>query len=172
MIETQSGGIMSKDIADNAFNEFFNLLHKKTSHDNKRSETNKRIIAEKNEILIPIRKLLARLMDVGLFVEHQGHFDPLLTTKNFAPQEFKVWENESSPHFQPGSSIYFDHPIAIEIAVPNMKEREAEGIIKINCSTPHPLSKLLSGPFFTPEDACAALVQVLSRTTIRVEREQ
>jgi len=163
---------MKKDIAENALAEFFSLVEKRQTEDSKRSEQNKRIIAEKNQILIPIRQLLYKLTAVGLYVNHQGQHDHHLMTRNFAPQPFQVWENESSPHYAPGSSLYFDHPVAVEIAVPNQKDREAEGLVKISCTTPHPHAKLLAGPFRTTEEACAALVRFLSSSTIRIERGQ
>lgn len=161
---------MSKDIADNAFEEFFSLVEKRNTEESKRNEQAKRIIAEKNQILIPIRKLLFKLMGAGLYVNNNGQHDHHLISRNYAPQLFEVYENESSPHFLPGSSIYFDHPVAVEIAVPNAKDRDQEGLIKISCATPHPNASLLMGPFRTTEEACSALVRFLSSSTIRIER--
>lgn len=158
------------DIADSAFEEFFSLVEKRQHEESKRNEQAKRIIAEKNQILIPIRKLLFKLMNAGLYVNNSGQHDHHLISRNFAPQLFVVYENESSPHFQPGSSIYFDHPVAVEIAVPNAKDREQEGVIKISTATPHPNGSLLLGPFRTTEEACSALVRFLSSSTIRIER--
>lgn len=158
------------DIADSAFEEFFSLVEKRQHEESKRNEQAKRIIAEKNQILIPIRKLLFKLMNAGLYVNNSGQHDYHLISRSFAPQLFVVYENESSPHYQPGSSIYFDHPVAVEIAVPNAKDRDQEGIIKISNSTPHPNGNLLVGPFRTTEEACTALVRFLSSSTIRIER--
>jgi len=159
-----------KDIADNAFEEFFTLVEKRHTEENKRNEQAKRIIAEKNQILIPIRKLMFKLMNAGLYVHNQGQHDYHLISRNHAPQLFTVYENESSPHFQPGSSIYFDHPANVEIAVPNQKDRDSEGLIKISCASSHPNGTLLIGPFYTSEEACSALVRFLSLSTIRIER--
>lgn len=161
---------MKKDIADSAFEEFFSLVEKRHTEESKRNEQARRIIAEKNQILIPIRKLLFKLMGAGLYVNNSGQHDHHLISRNFAPHLFQVYENESSPHFQPGSSIYFDHPVAVEIAVPNHKDRDMEGLIKIACATPHPNASILLGPFRTTEEACGALVRFLSSSTIRIER--
>lgn len=158
------------DIADSAFEEFFSLVEKRQNEENKRNDQAKRLIAEKNQILIPIRKLLLKLMNAGLYVNNNGQHDYHLVSRNFAPQLFVVYENESSPHYQPGSSIYFDHPVAVEIAVPNVKDRQQEGLIKISCAGIHPNGNLLVGPFYTAEEACSALVRFLSSSTIRIER--
>lgn len=161
---------MNKDISEQALAEFFSVVDKRQQQEEKRQETSKRVIAEKNAILIPLRKMLARLQEAGVFVHHNAFYDYSLTHRIQAPQELKVWENESSPLWQPGSSIYLDHPAVMEIAVCNPKDRDTDGLIRISCTTPHPQANLLSGPFHTAEEACLALARFLAQSTIRVER--
>lgn len=160
------------DISDKAASEFFFLVKSKVDKLTKTEEHNKKIVADKNHILIPIRKLLKKLVESGVYVENYASYDFNAKIRHYAPQELKVWENESSPHWQPGNSIYLDHPAMIEIAVTNMNQREKEGLISISCTTYHPNSNLLRGPFRDVEQACMALIKFLGESVVRIERPE
>ena len=122
---------------------------------------------EKSRKLIPMRKLLKRIQDTGLMVYHTDRYSD---RNNHKPaQRFEVFEGESSPSFLPGPSLYFDHPASVEIAIPNEWDEATQGIICIRCSTTHPESGLLHGPFRNLEDAGLAIAEFLARSTVSMD---
>lgn len=121
---------------------------------------------EKSRKLVPIRKLLKQIQDMGLMVHHQDRYSNRLG--NSPAQRFQVFENESSPSFLPGPSLFFNHPAMVEIAIPNEWDTNHPGAIAICCTTHHPESPLLSGPFRSIDDACVALAEFLARSTVSI----
>jgi hypothetical protein len=136
----------------------------------RRQDTNQRLVEEKNKALIPIRKLLKLLIDAGVQVTHESACRSKATGRSYPPQPLQVFENESSAHWRPGSSIFLEHPAVLEIAVTNLPHRAAEGLVRIACSSPHPDAHLLTGPFTTSNAAVQALAEFLARSTVRVDR--
>ena len=158
------------NISDRATMEFFLQFQHRERISNKKEDVNSKILQDKNKTLIPVRKLLKRLVDAGVFVTHNAMYEPGNIIRSFPPQELTVWEAPSSPHWQPGGSLFLDHPAHIEIAINNGKHQECEGLIAISCTTEHPNRNLLRGPFHNTEEACMALAKFLSESTIRIER--
>lgn len=134
----------------------------KSRHNLRADET----AAEKSKKLVPIRKLLKQIQDMGLQVQHADRYSD--RNANLAPQKFEVFENESSPSFLPGPSLYFNHPAVVEIAIPNEWDTGHPGIVSICCTTYHPEGSLLNGPFRNMDDACIALAEFLARSTVSI----
>lgn len=125
------------------------------------------VIEEKIKRLVPIRRLLKRIQDTGLLVHHSDRYGDRNISK--PAERFEVFEDDSSPSFYPGTSLYFDHPGNVEIAVPNEWDEAVHGVICIRCSTPHPDIDLLRGPFRTLEDANHALASFLARSAVSID---
>lgn len=90
-------------------------------------QINKQIIAEKDKILQPIRHLLKRFVDLGVWVYDKNKFERTLPKSDgdkLPPQLFATYEDPSSPRWRPGYSLYIEHPAEIEIAVPDAKDRD------------------------------------------------
>ena len=163
---------MTDDISQKAALEFFQAYQKNEHREIQKRLSSKKIIDSKNISLIPIRKLLKTLVDAGVHVSHSAIHDHATAIRPQAPQALAVWEGESSPHWQPGSSLYLDHPAVMEIAITNPHQQQDEGLVVISCSTEHPMSGMLTGPFMSIEEACLALAQFLSASTVRIDRPQ
>lgn len=124
------------------------------------------VAEDKSRKLVPIRKLLKQIQDMGLIVHHAERYSDRMS--NPPAQRFEVFENESSPSFLPGPSLYFNHPAMVEIAIPNEWDTAHPGAVSICCTTHHPESSLLNGPFRNIDDACVALAEFLARSTVSI----
>ena len=133
---------------------------------NQQTQHSDGVAVEKSKQLIPIRKLLKNIQDMELHVYHADKYSD--RNGNFPAQKFEVFENESSPSFLPGPSLYFNHPAAVEIAIPNEWDTGHPGVVSICCTTYHPESLLLRGPFRNFDDACIALAEFLARSTVSI----
>ena len=161
----------NKDIiSEEATKVFIQQYNQRMSKSEQESARQTRIINEKSNLLIPLRMMLKKLMDAGVVVSNHSEHEHGMHQKAYAPQPLQVWESESSPHFRPGGSLYLDDPAHLEIAVSNPVHQKEEGLFVIKCATPHPLEHLLRGPFYKAEDACYALAQFLSASTVRIDR--
>lgn len=158
------------DAAADATALFLRRFQERERIQSRRQDTNLRLVEEKNRALIPIRKLLKVLIDAGVQVTHESACRSKATGRSYPPQPLQVFENVSSSHWRPGSSIFMEHPAVLEIAVSNYPNRAAEGLIRIACSSPHPDAHLLTGPFANAEVAVKALAEFLARSTVRVDR--
>ena len=147
---------------DEAFERFLVAHEEVKQRDQARQQRDQEIIANKDRLLIPLRKLLARLVDMNLLVHNtqrcSGYF-------NAPAVSFRVTEGPSSPHWAPGNSLYIEHPAEIEIAIPNAADREREGEVVLRCISLHPDAAMLNGPFSTMAQACNALAEFLGRNT-------
>lgn len=150
---------------DSAFKKFLDTLGERNSREQRRKISEQEIINAKDRALIPMRQLLKRLMDLNLIVYNSARFDAGRSFENSAPVSFEVSESESSPRWQPGNSLYLDHPAEIEIAIPNQKDQDELGIVVITCTTDHPEQNLLQGPFRDMTQACEALAEFVARST-------
>lgn len=125
------------------------------------------IVQDKQKILLPVREFLHKLMDLGVVVANADRFGALRHLAA-SPQHFEVYENDSSPSWEPGVSLFFDHPGKVEISVPNKTDIPQWGLVVIRCVTPVPDNDILEGPFRTAQQACEALAEFLSRHTERI----
>lgn len=160
------------DAASDAAALFYRRFQEVERMQTRRQSTNEKLVQEKNLALVPIRRLLKTLMDAGVHVTHEAATHSSAAPRSEPPQPLQVYEHASSPHWQPGSSLYLSHPAVIEIAVCNHRDRAEEGLVRIACSSNHPDAHLLQGPFHTSNDAVRALADFLGRSTVRVDRPE
>lgn len=154
---------------EKAFDEFMKVFEDKASRHQVRSSFEERVVTEKNKTLQPVRLLLKKLMDLGLVVHHSDRFMRHRSSETPTPQLFEVYENQSSPSWYPGISLFFDHPAQVEIAIPNHDEHD-KGVVIIRSTSEHPEAHLLHQRFQTVDDACLALSTFLAHNTVRLER--
>lgn len=158
---------------DKAFNNFINQAEILRKKEKTTEKINKQIIAEKDKILQPIRDLLKRFVDLGVWVYDKNKFErtsPKSDGDKLPPQLFATYEDPSSPRWRPGYSLYIEHPAEIEIAVPDEKDRDKLGLVVISCKE-NPHSGILDNRIFRDVDsACMALSEFLSKNLVKVER--
>lgn len=152
------------DFIDEAQALFVARCKQQQSRKAKSNASSQRIKQVKDQQLQPFRKLLKRLVDMRIMVHHCSHHE----FPGKPPQQFSVYENESSETFRPGNSLYFDHPAQVEIAIPTNTEQTKE-VVKIMCASPHPMGGLLQGPFMSARDAAMALSEFISVNTVCIE---
>lgn len=150
--------------AKTAFEEFLRTIQAQESEARRRAHLAEQERDRKSELLIPVRQFLLELVKIGVVVTHSSKYEGRASEP---PVPLEPYENESSPRWSPGISIFLDHPAAIEISIPN---HEAEGVVQIHVSSKHPRTELLRGPFDSMEEACRALSRFLALDTTRVER--
>lgn len=153
--------------AKDPFDLFIQQVEKREKEKQHQQERASERAEEKSRKLIPVRKLLKKIQDTGLMVYHSERYTDRNTVS--PPQRFTVFEDASSPSFQPGPSLYFDHPAQVEIAIPNDWDAEVMGVVCIRCSSSHPESGLFNGPFRSMDDALSALAEFLARSAVSMD---
>lgn len=163
---------MSKDV-NQIFDQFMNIAKEKQEAMKIEKEQNDKIIAEKAEILKPIRRLLKLFIKNKLVVNNFNKYKKnKFNREDTKPIVFSVQEGESSPSWQPGISLYIDHPVEIEIAIPNIRSRKNEGVVVIKCLNGHPLSdKINNTKCDTVEKACEILSELLISSIVSINTE-
>jgi len=159
------------DPVEVAFATFLSQMRKKENEKKVKERTEKEIVLQKSKVLVPIRKLLKRFEDLGIIVKNAQSFEKELVVLNREPVLFRVYEDPSSPLWSPGYSVFLDHPAVVEIAVPNDHQKSEHGVVVIKCSSDHPDSFLLCGPFRRIDEACNALANFLAKNTDQVSRQ-
>ena len=158
---------------DKAFNNFINQAEILRKKEETTAKINESIILEKDKILQPIRDLLKRFVDLGVWVYDKNKFERVLPKSDgdkLPPQLFATYEDPSSPRWLPGYTLYIEHPAEIEIAVPDVKDREKFGLIVISCKE-NPHSGILDNRIFRDVDsACMAISEFLSKNLVKVGR--
>jgi hypothetical protein len=146
------------------YDDFLNIISTQMREEKARAQRADDERERKSLELIPIRQFFSKLVSIGVVVTHSAKYNGKAAQP---PQLLEPFENETSPRWAPGVSIFLDHPAAIEIAIPNYP---AEGVVHINVSSAHPRAELLRGPFSDMDEACRALSRFLALDTARVER--
>lgn len=158
---------------DKAFNNFINQAEILRKKEETTAKINEDIIIEKDKILQPIRDLLKRFVDLGIWVYDKNKFERVLPKSDgdkLPPILFATYEDPSSPRWLPGYSLYIENPAEIEIAVPDVKDREKFGLIVISCKE-NPHSGILENRIFRDVDsACMAISEFLSKNLVKVGR--
>lgn len=161
------------DPINKAFDSFINQAETLRKKENEITRVNNIITKEKDAILQPIRDLLKRFVDLGIWVHDRNKFERTLLKSDsdkLPAQLFSVYEDPSSPRWLPGCSLYIEHPAEIEIAVPNETERDKFGLIVITCSD-NPHQAILSNKIFRDvESACMAISEFLVRNHVKLDR--
>lgn len=159
---------LEKTSIDPAFQQFLTQVRGREAQREASQAVHDRMIEAKSRQLVPIRQLLKRLMDMGVYVRHADSYPPHHSAS--PPQQLEIYEDESSLSWRPGTSLFLDHPGRIEISIPNESQLVAEGVVVLRCTSDHPDAHLLHQRFASIEAACMALATFLSNSTVRVER--
>ncbi len=155
---------------ENALALFINKVKEQDENFAKKNSRSDEIKKEKNKILLPIKKFLAQMMEYQVFVKSAKIFDPNNGSLEFPPVLFQVFEDNSSPSWSPGNSIFLENPAEIEIAVLNRNDRiKNDGLIVIKCSSPHPKDALFKHYFKNADEACLRLAEFLAESVVRIE---
>lgn len=155
---------------ENALNLFMEKVKEQDKTFAKKNSRNDEIKKEKNKILLPIKKLLAQMMEYQVFVKNAKSFEPGNGGVEMSPVLLQVFEDDSSPSWSPGNSIFLENPVEMEIAVLNRADRiKFDGVIIIRCSSPHPKADLFKHPFKNADEACLKLAEFLAENVVRIE---
>lgn len=149
---------------NNFLQDFWDTYDEKSKSELGKKKYAEQAIKRKEQLLIPVRVLLKKFVDAGLMVENAEKFSSY--AHHLDPQPFQVYEGPSSPTWAPGTSLYFDHPATVEIAVPN---EEKNGIISIRVASHHPDANILHKKLMTIEDVCQALSKFLAKNTLSLK---
>lgn len=155
---------------DQAFQRFLTTVGEKQARAQRRRMSEEELIEQKSKQLIPMRQFLKRLIDLGIVVSHTEQYNARFSRETPAPVSFTVTEGPSSPRWSPGVSLFLEHPAEIEIAIPGAAHLDEDGAVVVRCSTEHPDSGILQGPFANMNEACEALADFLARSTEHVAR--
>lgn len=153
----------TKDAIDRAEQKFLDKARTAQNQQHGRLATRERIVTEKSLILVPVRKLLFRLCKRGIMVTHADRQG----AQRHIPQPLACTENESSPTYQPGNSIYIEHPAQLEIAVDN-NGPDGVGNLVIRCATRHPLSGSIDGTYADAGAAMNALSDFIAASMVSI----
>jgi len=147
-----------------AINKFMSLRRVAHREERARQRFMESLAQEKALMLVPVRQMLLRLIDLGLMVPSHDPRTPDAVVR------FQVFEDESSPSWRPGTSLRFMDPVPVEIAVVNPGDRAVHGIFVVAAGDVHPDLGGLQRRFDDAGDLCNALATFLARNTVRVER--
>lgn len=148
---------------------FYSMLKKKNMAEREREYNDDKIIQYKNKEIIPIKKFLKTLIDNGVYVHSHTKFSVGEIEIDHKAKKLTVYEDRSSPHWEPGYSLYLEDPAQLEITVTNPSQKNKEGLIVFAVRSEHPDSHLLTGPFSDASQACIALAKFLSINTVFVK---
>lgn len=159
---------MHDDDLDSIFlNSFLKEYHNKTEEKTQFVKESRMIAEMKHKKLVPIGNFLQKFVDLGVQVYHRDTFDKTFASQNFNQVvSFDYFEATSSKGWEPGISIFFDHPAQVEIAVPNHDE---EGMFVVNVSTEHPDVLILKQKFLSVYQLCQALATFIQKSTVSIE---
>lgn len=149
---------------------FRQAINEQKRRQKRKAHTDGLIRRRKAELLLPVRKLLKKLDSMHLVVNNAERYSTTYTGDDaLAPQVFRIYEAESSDSWAPGTSLFFDHPAQVEIAIPNERDQDRLGVVVIRSISRHPDQILLQGPFRTVDTALIALSTFLAKNTARID---
>lgn len=165
----------SNKILTNAFQNFKEKASEKLDHNRKEEEKRLKIIEEKKKVLLPIRNLFNRFMEMQLMVKNSKKYliSPIVNKEAIKTIEeadevfFKFYKKHTIGGNAPGIDFVIKHPCEITITVLNKKiERNKETkeafekdyeirVIVEETRCPH--VDLIKKDFKTSDSACMAL---------------
>lgn len=134
------------------------------------SQEDRAIAAQKRKKLAIMEEFLQKFVDLEIMVNHRDQYTKNATSmESIEPQKFQFYLVDSSKSWNPGISIFFDHPCEVEIAIPNKVAEE--GVVIIKVASHHPDAFILEQKFHNFESACKALGRFLSKCTVRINKD-
>ncbi len=159
---------MSDPIEDKAFQEFLHAFEGRRQKELQKAQYELRQIKRKKVLLLPIKELLQKFVDMSLEVSHTNagtHNLPLSETTLFS-----FYEGASSPSWGPGVSLFFDHPAEIEIAIPNPSDIEELGAVVIRVVSAHKDKNFLEKKHLSVEAAKDVIARFLGQNAIAIKK--
>ena len=147
-------------------NEYTERERQKIQHNQEERE----IAKQKFEQLEGMIKFLDKFVELEILVDHSDqHTKNALTNEGRDPQKFQYYLVDSSKKWSPGTSIFFDHPAQVEIAIPNYPQKE--GVIVIKVASHHPYAYIVEQKFTTFESAYEAIARFLGKSTVKISKD-
>ena len=154
---------------DKALTEFLQAFDERKRKETGRAKLEIMAVDRKRKVLNPLRDFLQKFVDLGLVVPDSGVGSPGVAPN--ATKSFSFYENESSPTWAPGVSLYFDHPAEVEISIPNDPDIEKLGSVVIRSVTSHKDRIMLHQKFTTVAQAKDALAKFLGKNAVSIEND-
>lgn len=125
----------------------------------------------KKKKLEPIKAFLDQLQQSKLKVANNKYTSiaPVKSDNNNEDMIFLYKEIKSSPSWSPGISLFFEHPIETEIAIPNDYDIEEFGEVVIKTSGYHKDNHIINRKFYSIEEAKKALALFLGKNARGLE---
>lgn len=143
----------SKQFPSHALAEFFKGHDEVKAKEDAKTRKKNATIEEKRRTMAPMNALLKSLVTIGVRLQ-DGRM-------------FQFYERESSPSWSPGFSLCFDHPVPIEIAIPNDPVKEGAVVIRVAAEDKE--AYLLEKKFESLNLGMDALAAYLGRHTVMME---
>lgn len=145
---------MTKTVIPPSVLKAFFKEHDKTREiEEQKARQRERLVIEKQKMLTPVKAFLRGLTTLGVQLKNG--------------RSFQFYERESSPSWQPGFSLFFDHPSPVEIAIPNNAKRDGKIVIRV--ASVDPDSFLLEKKFDTVEEGMEVLAAYLGKHCTSLE---
>lgn len=158
------------------FENLLNMVAENESKNNVKESQQRKIIREKEEILLPIIKFLVKVRDAGVMVYPFSYLFLSPTEKLHAqPVGFKFFKQETNKdlkydYIHPSPLLIIDDPVKIEIGVINSMYQKENGLIKISCGNNHEDNTMLKGNYENIDDALTALSKFFGKNAVRIDR--
>lgn len=145
---------MSKNtIPPSVLKAFFKEHDKTREIEEQKARQRERLVVEKQKMLAPVKAFLRGLTTLGVQLRNG--------------RTFQFYEKESSPSWQPGFSLFFDHPSPVEIAIPNNFKRDGKIVIRVASIDPD--ANLLEKHFDSVKDGMEVLASYLGKHSSALE---
>lgn len=155
------------DLDDIFMRSYLNEFNEKEKKKILLSREDREIAEQKRKQLKTIEDFLQKFVDLSISVNHCHFYTKnTATLQDVEPQLFQFTLVDSSKKWEPGISIWFNHPAEVEIAIPNKPEKQ--GVVVIKVSTEHPDAYILEQRFANFQSACEALGKFLGGCTTSI----
>lgn len=147
---------------------FFKAFDEKERKKQEKENFLQKILKTKREKLDPIKQFLREFEKIHVKVRNSDNGTPGVGLQ--VAQRFTVYEKESSSSWSPGVSIYFDHPLKVEIAVPNDSK---QGLFVINTVTDDPIwtQKFKSRIFKNADEVKQILAVFMAEMALSIDND-
>lgn len=157
------------DLDDIFMRSYLNEFNEKEKKKILLSREDREIAEQKRKKLQTIEDFLQKFVDLSIYVNHCHFYTKnTATMQGLEPQLFEFRLVDSSKKWEPGISIWFNHPAEVEIAIPNKPE---QGVVVIKVATEHPDAYILEQRFANFQSACEALGKFLGACTTSIGKD-
>lgn len=155
---------------NNIFDDFLNAFEERKAGMDEKGKFHEQTIRRKETLMTPLRRVLKKMVDAQIVVENHEKYQRM--KGNLEPKMFEIYEGPSSPSWAPGTSLYFDDPAEVEIAIPNEHSVQEMGTICIRVVSDHPDKYLFDKKFSNYKEALSAVMIFIGRSTLEVKKKE